>query len=74
MSVMAKTTSDRIEIGDKVSVQFWQWVNDVQGVVKYVPQSPSDAWIIAGYDGSLRYVQHFAVITRDGPPDGDIPF
>jgi hypothetical protein len=58
--------SERIEIGDKVTVRFYfgQIGDFFDGVVLSKPQDTGDCWIIKDYMGNLHHVQTFNEIIR----------
>jgi hypothetical protein len=69
---------NRINVGDKVTVTFWPYFDNIVGEVEYKPVSPGDSWIILGESGSVHYVQLFASISKYAettPVDSDdLPF
>ena len=50
-----------MKTGDRVRITFWPGVNDVVGVIDFVPSGPGDVWGIMTESG-LVLVMHFATV------------
>lgn len=56
-------TERRINLGDRVRVEFGRDKNDLLGDVIYIPTQPGDVWIILT-ENRLNYILEYSVISK----------
>ena len=56
--------TQRIDIGDRVRVQFDRDKADLIGDVIYMPEQCGDIWIIVSTGNRLNYVNYYTVISK----------
>ena len=57
------TERSEIKIGDQVRVVFARGEQEIEGVVRYMPQEPGECWVIES-QWNIFYVQTFQCIAK----------